>query len=154
MAEVVNKSQQVFISGQRPVSTYSRVVGLIAQTPEGSGLVDCHITPPLGNRLWLLGGSISWFGYHPAITCAGWIRIYYGQGIVTTYAQMAATWKEVILMYGFFQGSFYALGDKGSLPYSCSKLFEGDALRFGLGIRNAKVDNYFHVIALFTIAEG
>lgn len=151
---VVARNQQEEMARRHPKPVYSRRVCLDLKADKGSGQADMQVTPPLGNRLWLLSIDIWFMNYTIDVVTQGWIVISTGGGKKPTAQDVVYNWDNLLPVIGTKKPWFQWFGIRGERHYSMMRFFEGTERRFGAYIENKQnnIDWYAHVS--FEISEG
>jgi hypothetical protein len=148
------RGQQEAVTRAYPKPTYSRVIGLYAGADKGVGQSGWYITPPLGNRLWLLSGTVTWYATELDQKAGGFIWVRYSDHKPVNEDEVVVRWKPIVPNLGNIKNAFSAHGLFGQFSFLCMTLFDENQLRFGLVIQNGYADNYFYVQVLLEISEG
>ncbi len=151
---VVARDQQAEMARLHPKPVYSRVINLTLQVPAGLGEEDFAVSPPVGNRIWLLGVNLVTMSQTRANVFGGFIYISTGTDKRVTAPMIAEKWDPVIRNYGGPKPAFYYTGFGDSYHWDMMMLFEGSGRRFGAMAENLFDDQAWRAWISFEISEG
>lgn len=151
---VVARNQQAEMARLHPKPAYSRVINLTLQIPAGLGADDFAVSPPVGNRVWLLGVDLFILTKEIDVVCSGFIYISTGTDKRVTAPMIATQWDPVIRNYGGPKPGFYYSGIRDHFHWDMMQFYEGAGRRFG-----AMAESLVDVISWrawisFEISEG
>ena len=154
MAKIVTRDQRIVTAGKNPASVYSRLFALSCRATAGMGNSDLAYSPPLGGTFWLKFISLHYFGGLPADPCSGMIFMSFGTGIPNA-DMVTVRWEQLIPFWsGPIKPTFVVQGFDQYLSWPINRLFQREALRFGMWIGNGSDTRSFSVNAFFEISEG
>lgn len=148
------RGQQIAVERAYPKPVYSRVVGLFGHTAKGIGNEDAYITGPLGNRLWLLSGTVTWYAAELDKKAGGYIWLRYSDHVPINNSEVVTDWQSVVPNLGESKDAFLVYGLFGQVSFLCMKVFDTNQLRFGLVVQNGYADNTLTVQVVLEISEG
>lgn len=151
---VVPRNQQEESRRRNPKPAYSRVINLTLQVPAGIGTEDFAVSPPIGNRIWLLGVRMYVMSLSVDIVCSGFIYIGTGTDKKVTGEKIATQWDPVIRQYGGPKPGFYYSGIRDGFYWSMRKFYEGSGRRFGVVAEGLSQYEVMRVWIAFEISEG
>lgn len=151
---VVRRNQQEEIRRLHPKPAYSRVINLTVQIPAGLGADDSAVSPPIGNRVWLLGVDLFVMSLEVDIVGSGFIYISTGTEQKVTKEFIATKWDPVIRNYGGPKPGFYYSGTRGKFHWDMMRFFEGSGRRFGVLAQNLTDIVGWRAWVSFQISEG
>jgi len=154
MPTIANRAQQVYTGGMYPVSAYSRIMGLGVTVLE-DGVFKWNITPPVGNKVWLLNVTVRCNPKPANLSQGTLITLYAGEGLVTQEADFEY-WDKILPILNQDNTILPVLMTDGvnEMSWSMSKLYKGDHRRFGIGANRLGGFMTDAIYAEFTIAEG
>lgn len=151
---VVARNQQEEVRRLHPKPAYSRVINLTVQVPAGAGSDDYAVSPPVGNRIWLLGVRMYVMNISVDIVCSGFIYISTGFDPKVTGEKIAVQWDPIIRNYGGPKPGFYYSGIRDKFHWSMMKFYEGPGRRFGVAAEGLSQYEVMRVWVAFEISEG
>jgi len=151
---VVERNQQAEVRRRYPKPAYSRVINLTLQVPAGLGESDFAVSPPVGNRIWLLGVDLFILNMDVDIVCSGFIYISTGTDKRVTEPMIADQWDPVIRNYGGPKPGFYYSGIRDQFHWNMMKFYEGSGRRFGAVAENLTDIKGWRAWVSFEISEG
>lgn len=151
---VVNRNQQEAVRRAYPKPAYSRVINLTLLVPEGLGAEDFAVSPPIGNRVWLLGVDLLILNWEVDVVSRGFIYISTGTDKKVNGGEIATQWDPVIRNYGGPKPGFYYSGIKDQFHWSMMKFYEGTGRRFGAVAESLTEISKWMVWISFEISEG
>ncbi|MBA7609962.1 hypothetical protein ES703_17165 [subsurface metagenome] len=151
---VVSRDQQAEVRRLYPKPAYSRVINLTLQVEKGLGEEDFAVTPPIGNRVWLLG--VKMWVFVPGIgTCAsGFTYIRTGTDPKVNAGQVATQWEPIIRNYGGPKPGFYWSCEYAFFEWDMEILYIGSGRRFGAVSENLSATQNYRIWVSFQISEG
>ena len=151
---VVQRNQQAEVARLHPKPVYSRVINLTLQIPAGLGQEDFAVSPPVGNRIWLLGIDLHILNMQVDVVCSGFIYISTGTDKRVTAPMIADQWDPIIRNYGGPKTGFYYSGIRDHFHWDMMKFYEGSGRRFG-AVAESLVDIIsWRAWISFEISEG
>jgi len=150
---VVERNQQAEVRRRYPKPAYSRVINLTLQVPAGLGESDFAVSPPVGNRIWLLGVDLFILNMDVDIVCSGFIYISTGTDKRVTEPMIADQWDPVIRNYGGPKPGFYYSGIRDQFHWNMMKFYEGSGRRFGAVAENLTDIKGWRAWVSFEISE-
>lgn len=120
----------------------------------GVGTAMQMVTPPLGNRIWLLGIDIWFMNYTVDTPVHGLVVISTGQGAEPTPNEVVYQWESLLPAIGNNGPWFHWFGVRGHRHYSMMKFYEGTARRFAAYMENFEADKQWYAHVSFEISEG
>lgn len=151
---IVARGQQEAVRREYPKPAYSRVINLTLQIPAGLGQSDFAVSPPIGNRVWLLGVDLIILNMDVDVVCSGFIYISTGTDKRITEPLVAEQWEPVIRNYGGPKPGFYYSGIRDQFHWSMMKFYEGSGRRFGALAENLTDIKGWRAWISFEISEG
>ncbi len=151
---VVPRNQQAEMQRLHPKPAYSRVVNLTLQVPAGAGNEDLAVTPPIGNRIWLLGVDLFVTNLNVDVVASGFIYISTGTGQKVTGENVATKWELIIPNYGGPKPGLYYSGIRDHFHWDMMRFYEGAGRRFGALAENLTDTIGFRVWVSLQISEG
>jgi len=151
---IVRRDQQAEIRRRYPKPAYSRWINLTLQVAKGLGEEDLAITPPIGNRVWLLGVKLWVFVPEIGNCASGFTYIRTGTDQKANASQVATKWDPVIRNYGGPKPGFYWSCEHGFWDWDMEMLYTGSGRRFGVVAENLSVTVAFRLWVSFKISEG
>lgn len=151
---VVARNQQAEVARIHPKPVYSRVINLTIQVPAGLGEEDFAVSPPIGNRVWLLGVKMFVMNLSVDIVCSGFIYISTGTDKKVTGEMIAVQWDPVIRNYGGPKPGFYYSGIRDKFHWDMMRFYEGSGRRFGIVAQSLSVLEVMRIWCSFEISEG
>lgn len=151
---IVARGQQEAVRRESPKLAYSRVINLTLQIPAGLGKEDSAVSPPIGNRVWLLGVDLVILNMDVDVVCSGFIYIRTGTDKRVTAPMMAEQWEPVIRNYGGPKPGFYYSGIRDKFHWSMMRFYEGSGRRFGAVAENLTDIKGWRAWISFEISEG
>ena len=154
MAPIVNTSQPVITRGVFPISVYSRVISLQAHVPAEAGAQYRTYTPKVGLRTWLLRMDI-WL-MNKSMDAILDLQFYLmtGTGEPVLPQNMIDEWVVINPVYDADIPGMMFVGPRQHFWWTMSRLYLGEARRFGLALENNSATVEVNAIASFQIAEG
>ncbi|MBA7716633.1 hypothetical protein ES703_125707 [subsurface metagenome] len=155
MAKIrVARDQQREMERRHPKPAYSRWVNLTLQVEAGAGQDDFAVTPPLGNRIWLLG--VKMYIFVPGVgNCAsGFTYIRTSTDPRATAEQVATQWEPVIRNYGGPKPGFYWSCEQAGYEWEMAQFYDGAGRRFGAVAENLSPSQNFRMWVSLKISEG
>jgi len=137
-----------------PKPVYSRVINLTLQIPAGLGQDDFAVSPPIGNRIWLLGVDLIILNRDVDVVCSGFIYISTGTDKRVTAPMIATKWDPIIRNYGGPKPGFYYSGIRDKFHWDMMKFYEGSGRRFGAVAENLTDIKSWRAWVSFEISEG
>jgi len=128
---IVARNQQAEVDRLHPKLAYSRVINLTLQIPAGIGQEDFAVSPPVGNRIWLLGVDLHILNMQVDVVCSGFIYISTGTDKKVNGLTIAQQWDPVIRNYGGPKPGFYYSGIRDHFHWDMMRFYEGSGRRFG-----------------------
>ena len=151
---VVARNQQAEMQRLHPKPVYSRVINLTLQVPAGIGAEDFAVSPPVGNRIWLLGVDLIILNMDVDVVCSGFIYISTGTDKRVTAPMIATQWDPIIRNYGGPKPGFYYSGIRDQFHWNMMKFYEGSGRRFGAVAENLTDIKGWRAWISFEISEG
>lgn len=151
---IVGRNQQAEVARLHPKPVYSRVINLTLQIPAGLGEEDYAVSPPVGNRIWLLGVDLIILNMDVDVVCSGFIYISTGTDKRVTAPIIAEKWDPVIRNYGGPKPGFYYSGIRDQFHWDMMKFYEGTGRRFGALAENLTDIKGWRAWISFEISEG
>ncbi len=151
---IVARGQQEAVRRAYPKPAYSRVINLTIQVPAGLGEEDFAVSPPIGNRVWLLGVKMFVMNLSVDIVCSGFIYISTGTDKKVTAPMIAEQWEPIIRNYGGPKPGFYYSGIRDQFNWDMMKLYEGSGRRFGIAAQSLSIYEVMRIWCSFEISEG
>lgn len=151
---VVARNQQAEVARLHPKPVYSRVINLTLQIPAGLGQDDFAVSPPIGNRIWLLGVDLVILNRDVDVVCSGFIYISTGTDKRVTAEMIANQWDPIIRNYGGPKPGFYYSGIRDKFHWDMMKFYEGSGRRFGAVAENLTDIKSWRAWVSFEISEG
>lgn len=151
---VVARNQQAEVARLHPKPVYSRVINLTLQIPAGLGQDDFAVSPPIGNRIWLLGVDLIILNRDVDVVCSGFIYISTGTDKRVTAPMIATKWDPIIRNYGGPKPGFYYSGIRDKFHWDMMKFYEGSGRRFGAVAENLTDIKSWRAWVSFEISEG
>ena len=151
---VVARGQQEAVAREYPKLAYSRVINLTLQIPAGLGKADFAVSPPVGNRVWLLGVDLFIMNMDVDVVCSGFIYISTGTDKKVTAPIVAEKWDQIIRNHGGPKPGFYYSGIRDKFHWNMMKLYEGSERRFGAVAENLTAIKGWRAWVSFEISEG
>lgn len=151
---VVGRNQQVEMARLHPKPVYSRVINLTIQVPAGLGQEDFAVSPPVGNRIWLLGVNLTVMNLSVDIVCSGFIYISTGTEQKVDGEMIAVKWDPIIREYGGPKPGFYYSGIRDQFHWDMMKFYEGSGRRFGIVGYSTSIYEVMRCWVSFEISEG
>jgi len=151
---VVRRDQQAEVRRLYPKPAYSRVINLTIQVPAGAGTEDFAVSPPVGNRIWLLGVRMYVMNLSVDIVCSGFIYISTGTDKKVTGSMIAMQWDPVIRHYGGPKPGFYYSGVRDKFHWSMMRFYEGTGRKFGVCGQGLSQYETMRIWVAFEISEG
>lgn len=151
---VVARNQQAEMARLHPKPAYSRVINLTVQVPAGIGNAGFAISPPVGNRVWLLSVNLITMSQTRANVFGGFIQITTGTQIKAQEGSPPQLDQPVIRNYGGPKPSFYYTGFGDSYHWDMMMFYEGTGRRFGSLIENLFETETWRAWISFEISEG
>lgn len=150
---VVARNQQAEMERLHPKPVYSRTIILELMVPAGVAAEDYAATPPLGNRVWLLGIDIWLFAITPGDMIGGTIWLSSGLGKTTDTGEIATKWDPIMDMSMVPKKAIWYRGADNKLSFDMMKFYQKQAIRFGIATQNLTVNEWWAICA-FKISEG
>lgn len=151
---VVARNQQAEVARLHPKPVYSRVINLTLQVPAGLGQEDFAVSPPIGNRVWLLGVDLFILNMDVDVVCSGFIYISTGTDKKVTAPMIAEQWDSIIRNYGGPKPAFYYSGIRDHFHWDMMRFYEGTGRRFGAVAQNLTDIKGWRAWISFEISEG
>lgn len=151
---VVPRDQQAEVRRLYPKQAYSRVINLTLQVVAGAGKEDFAVSPPIGNRVWLLGVDLVILNSHVDILCSGFFYIGTGTDQKVDGEKIAVQWDPVIRNYGGPKPGFYYTGIRDHFHWDMMKFYEGSGRRFGAVAENLYATIGFRAWISLEVSEG
>lgn len=151
---VVARNQQAEMARLHPKPVYSRVINLTLQIPAGLGQVAFAISPPVGNRIWLLGVDLITMSQTRANVFGGFIYITTGTQLKRQGDAGLRLEDDVIRNYGGPKPGFYYTGFGDSYHWDMMMFYEGAGRKFGALAENLFVTETWRAWISFQISEG
>lgn len=151
---IVGRDQQAETLRRHPKPAYSRVVQLEMIVPIGVGSSVFKITPPLGERLWLLSVKLVTMSHDVDVVIGGFIYITTGTSKEPTEKVVAEKWDLIIPSTGGMKPGFTYKGIRDTFTWSMMRFYEGKPRRFGVVIENLSDLNQWWAWVSFEISEG
>jgi len=137
-----------------PKPAYSRVINLTLQVAAGLGSDDFEVSPPIGNRVWLLGLDLFILNTDVDVLRSGLIYMRTGTDPEANAEMIATAWDPIIRNYGGPKRGFYYSGIRDHFHWDMMKFYEGSGRRFGAVAENLQVDVGMRIWISFEISEG
>lgn len=151
---IVARNQQAEVARLHPKPVYSRVINLTLQIPAGLGQEDFAVSPPVGNRIWLLGVDLHILNMQVDVVCSGFLYISTGTDKKVNGLTIAQQWDPVIRNYGGPKPGFYYSGIRDHFHWDMMRFYEGSGRRFG-AVAESLVDIIsWRAWISFEISEG
>lgn len=151
---VLGQDQQRIVGETYPVPSYSRVFGLFLSCAAGIGEPDSQISPPIGNRVWLLGIHVHFMPELPVATPGCFLHLTTGQNPKATGEENTTRWENLIPSYGGAKKAIFWRDAPMELIFSMRVLFTGASRRFGVTVENFSATKGLNVNVFFEISEG
>lgn len=151
---IVPRGQQEAVRRESPKPAYSRVINLTLQVPAGAGEEDFAVSPPIGNRVWLLGVNLTILNMDIDVVCSGFIYISTGTEKKVTGGVIAEQWDPIIRNYGGPKPGFYYSGIRDKFHWDMMRFYEGSGRRFGAVAENLTDIKGWRAWISFEISEG
>lgn len=151
---VVARNQQEEMARLHPKPVYSRVINLTIQVPATLGAEDFAVSPPIGNRVWLLGVTMYIMNLSVDFTCSGFIYITTGTEKNVTGGMIATQWEPIIREYGGPKPGFYYSGIRDMFHWDMMKFYEGTGRRFAILGESLSIFEVMRIWCSFEISEG
>lgn len=150
--QVVNKSQQVFVSALAPRSSYSRIITVHAAAA-GGGVYGFGVSPSMGKDFWLLGIDVTVQISLGGIFDRSHFSLHQGGTRPSRY-QDVREWDHMI-EFGTYAGyrGMVVYGPWRQFSFALSRRYSGEANRLAVLFYNAGVGTGI-VHVFFTISEG
>lgn len=151
---VVRRDQQAESRRLHPKPAYSRVINLTLQVAAGIGADDYAVSPPMGNRIWLLGVDLVILNMDVDVVCSGFFYISTGMDRNANAEKIATQWDPIIRNYGGPKPAFYYSGIRDKFHWDMMKFYEGAGRRFGVVAESLTDIKGFRAWVSFEISEG
>ncbi|MBA7677845.1 hypothetical protein ES703_86111 [subsurface metagenome] len=151
---VVPRNQQAEMQRLHPKPVYSRVVQLELIVPKGVGNSIYRITPPLGDRLWLLSVKLVTLSHDIDVIIGGFIYITTGFTKDPSENVVATQWDLIIPSTGGMKPGLTYKGIRDQFTWHMMRFYEGTSRRFGVVIENFSDLNQWWAWVSFEISEG
>lgn len=151
---VVPRDQQAEVRRLHPKPAYSRVINLTLQVAAGIGSDDFQVSPPIGNRVWLLGVDLFVLNMDVDVVCSGFFYISTGKEEKVTGEVIAVKWEPIIRNYGGPKAALYYSGVRDHFHWDMMKFYQGSGRRFGALAENLTEIKGFRAWISFEISEG
>lgn len=151
---VVARNQQEEMARRHPKPVYSRVINLTIQVPAALGAEDFAVSPPVGNRVWLLGVTMYVMNLSVDIVCSGFIYISTGTEQKVDGEMIAVKWDPIVREYGGPKPGFYYSGIRDMFHWDMMKFYEGSGRRFGIAGYGLSIYEVMRIWVSFEISEG
>lgn len=152
MAKLIVPTGPLGLSAQRRVEPESRVVLVQLLVAAGVGNDDYGVTPPLGNRVRLLGVDV-W--YQPTTQggfIKGYLKITTGTGTTFTADIVSNQWASVMDTTMLLKVGILVFCCDLHLHFDMNKLYAGESQRFGL-YSESNSNQQYSILGAFHIAE-
>lgn len=133
---VVPRDQQAEVRRLYPKPAYSRVINLTLQVAAGAGADDYAVSPPIGNRVWLLGVDLFLMSLDVDVVFSGFIYISTGKDKRASGEMIATQWEPIIRNYGGPKECLYFSTLGAHYHWNMMKFYEGAGRRFGVAGEN------------------
>jgi len=150
---IVPRNQQLAMAAEHPKPFYSRVVSLLLDVSQALGL-KYVVTPPLGNRIWLLGVRVWCKPKAVDESQHTFFWLYSGEGVANS-GEDVANWEKILPKTGLTRGNNYWVMSDGEsyMEWKMMRFFEITGRRFGvIAGRSGFGDDILQVS--FEISEG
>lgn len=151
---IVGRGQQEEMRRLHPRPAYSRVINLTLQVAAGIGADDYAVSPPIGNRVWLLGVDLVILNMDVDVVCSAFFYISTGTDKKVNGEKIATEWDPVIRNYGGPKPGFYYSGIRDQFHWDMMKFYEGSGRRFGAVAESLTEIKGFRAWVSFEISEG
>ncbi|MBA7679124.1 hypothetical protein ES703_87407 [subsurface metagenome] len=151
---IVGRDQQAEMQRLHPKPAYSRVVQLELIVPQGLGNSIYRITPPLGDRLWLLSVKLVTLSHEIDVMIGGFIYITTGTTREPSESVVATEWEQIIPSTGGMKPGLTYKGFRDQYHWTMMKFYEGTSRRFGVVIENLTAISQWWAWVSFEISEG
>lgn len=151
---IVGRDQQAEVRRLYPKPAYSRVINLTLQIPAGLGQGDFAVSPPIGNRVWLLGVDMFITNLSVDIISSAFIYLSTGTDKDETGEKIATQWEQIIREYGGPKPGFYYSGIRDHFHWDMMKFYEGSGRRFGVVAESLSIYEVMRVWVSLEISEG
>lgn len=151
---IVARNQQAEMARLHPKPVYSRVINLTLQITPGAGADDFAVSPPVGNRVWLLGMDLFLFSLEVDVVFSGFIYISTGTDKRVTPTMIAAQWDPIVRNYGGPKPGFYFSTLGQHFHWDMMKFYEGSGRRFAAVGENLTDIIGWRAWVSFQISEG
>ncbi len=151
---VVARNQQAEVARLHPKPAYSRVINLTLQVPAGIGEEDYAVSPPIGNRVWLLGVDLVILNMDVDVVCSAFVNISTGTDQKVDGEKIATEWDPIIRNYGGPKPGFYYSGIRDKFHWDMMRFYQGSGRRFGAVAESLTDIKGFRVWVSFEISEG
>ena len=151
---VVPRNQQLAVAQAHPKPYYSRWINLTLQIQAGVGKEDFAVTPPVGNRVWLLSVKLIFMSQTRANAFGGFVYVSTGTEKEVKAANIAIDWEPVIRQYGGPKPAFYYTGFGDVYDWDMMMFYEGSGRRFGAMAENLSGTETWRLWVGFQISEG
>lgn len=151
---IVARNQQDEVRRLHPKPAYSRVINLTLQIAAGAGNDDFAVSPPIGNRVWLLGVDLTILNMHVDVVCSGFIYISTGTETKVNAERIVSQWDPIVRNYGGPKRGFYFSGIREHYHWNMMKFYEGSGRSFGAVAENLTDVIGWRAWVSFEISEG
>jgi len=151
-AKLISKAQPLVMGVYYPRGVYSRVVSIGHSLPSAADQ-RFVTTPPLANKLWLLGIRLWFTGSTALDTHAWWFTLRRGS---SRHPTQLGIWQWEDMLPVQSTGGIWSWNGWGTpvaFEWSMNRLYEGQAQKFAL-IWNLTGALMGHIQASFEISEG
>ncbi len=151
-SKLISRDQPLVMGVYYPRGVYSRVVTIGHSLPSAAD-ERFVCTPPLGNKLWLLGIKLWFTGSAALDTDAWWFTL--RRGFARRPTQLGIwQWEDMLPVFSpNGVGIWNGWGSPKAFEWSMNRLYEGAAQKFAL-IWNLTGPLMGHIQASFEISEG
>lgn len=153
MAKLFNREQRIQVGVKNPVSAYSRVVIVQLIVAAGVGNDDWGVTPPLGNRVRLLGVDCWIQPTSQGQFLQAFLKVRAGTGTRFDALTVSQQWTPVMDVSMITKVGMMIFCCELHLHFSMSKLYVGESQRFGL-YSQSNSNTQYSILGAFEIAEG
>lgn len=153
MAKLANKSQPIVSGVMNPQATYSRVVIVQLLVAAGVGNEDYGITPPLGNRVRLLGVDVWIQPTNQGGFIVAYLKVKSGTGVPISAIRMSVDWLPVMDVSMILGVGMMLFCCEKHMHFSMNKLYVGESQRFGL-YSQSNSNTQYTILGAFEIAEA
>ncbi|MBA7627279.1 hypothetical protein ES703_34741 [subsurface metagenome] len=152
MAVLITKSQAIRASVNNPMAAYSRVVLVQLIVDAGVGSDSAGTTPPLGNRVRLLGVDIWLQPVAQGGFIEGAVKVKTGSGVKTPVSVISLEWATVMDESQLLKLGFLVFCCVQHYHFDMNRLYVGESQRFAVYSTNLSNTKY-SILGAFQISE-